>query len=433
MMPTIDKRDYFLRAMNAQCYRYKAWVIEAFASVENLTAKGKPYPYALTRHPDNSYSYLDPDTQKETLLEGTFKDHGPFHFLEQLIVGAHELPNVGQNTVTFYGNILVNCTCLVYAFGDKVPFQSGPMTVAKMEAVIEKRLTDQPLDKAPPGSLSIAEFKKFNEGIRHLEGFSQLCVPSASKKTMTVSPLVLKRRDELLKQYKDQLNDPVVQAHIDRELIQMERDWLKGDPGERFYIKSKSYDIVRKRLFLLLGSESGFGKTGDVITKSLSEGWDIKNLPAMANSLRSGSFSRGAETALGGVDAKNNYRIFQNTTVAEDDCGTKLGLRVTLTPAMSKHFISSSVIEQDGTLTELTEDNVLGYCDRPITLRSVAYCRTPDQNICGVCVGKKIAATPNAISTYASDLGSSFVLLFLAKTHGVALKTSKVHFRSMLR
>lgn len=434
----INKRDYFIRALNAGCYLHKSWVIEAFSVVEKMHADPKDYPYALHRREKGTYYYIDPEDGNETFIEGTFLEGGPFHFMEEIIVGHDEVPNIHQNTVTFYGNLLVNYVCLVYAFGAKVEFEAGPMSVAKMEARIEPRLADLPEGRtirnagADADKLYVDEFKRFNDGISHLTGFSQLCVPSATPKTMTVSPEVIKRRDELFRQYEGQLEDPVVQAHIDKELIQMERDWMKGDPGERFYIKGKSYDVVRKKVFLYYGQESGFGKVGKTITRSLNEGWDIKNLPDMANALRNGSYSRGALTALGGVDAKNNYRMFQNTVVSEPDCGSKLGLRITLTADIAKYFISSYVIEKDGTLVELTEDNLSRYTGEPIVLRSVGYCKTANQNLCGVCVGSRIAQTPNAISTYASDIGSKFLLAFLAMMHGKAVKSNKVRYLTEL-
>jgi hypothetical protein len=430
---TISKRDYFIRALNSGAYKHKEWVIHCFAVISHATESVTHYPYKLHTTADGAFYFVS-DDNKRVFIEGTFLHTAPFHLMEEIIVGHDEVPNIHQNTVTFYGNLLVNYVCLIYGFGDKVEFVPGPMTVAKMEALIEPRLADTPKGNAPrdPNKLYIDEFKRFNDGISHLTGFSQLCVPSATPKTMTVSPEVIKRRDELFKQYEGQLEDPVIQAHIDKELIQMERDWMKDDPGERFYIKSKSYDVVRKKVFLYYGQESGFGKTGKTITSSLNEGWDINNLPDMANALRNGSYSRGALTALGGVDAKNNYRMFQNTVVAEPDCGSKLGLRLTLTPDMARYFISSYVIEKDGSLVELTEENLPMYTGEPIVLRSVGYCKTANQNLCGVCVGSRIAQTPNAISTYASDIGSKFLLAFLAMMHGKAVKSNKVHYLTEL-
>lgn len=426
---TISKRDYYIRALNSGAYRHKEWVIRCFAVISHAKESSTHYPYKLHSTDDGAFYYVNEDN-KRVFIEGTFLHTAPFHLMEEIIVGHNEVPNIHQNTVTFYGNLLVNYVCLVYAFGDKVEFKPGPTTVADMEARIEPRLADMPEGRAMrlPDKLYVDEFKRFNDGISHLGGFSQLCVPSATPKTMTVSPEVIKRRNELFKKYEGQLEDPVIQAHIDKELTQMERDWMKGDPGERFYIKGKSYDVVRKKTFLYYGQESGFGKTGKTITQSLNEGWDIKNLPDMANALRNGSYSRGALTALGGVDAKNNYRMFQNTVVAEPDCGSKLGLRITLHADMAKYFISSYVIEKDGTLVELTEENLPSYTNKPIVLRSVGYCKTANQNLCGVCVGSRIAQTPNAISTYASDIGSKFLLAFLAMMHGKAVKSNKVHY-----
>lgn len=438
MIKTIDKRDYFIQAMNAQCYRHKAWIIEAFSHVPHLaseTKKGPSWPYALYRDAEGYYTHIEGDPDK-IYIQGAFREGGPLHFLEEIMVAAGEVPNVRQNTVTYYGNLLVNYVCLVYAFGNKMEFVPGPTTISGMESRIQSKLVSVPEHAKAERiaeALYIDEFKLFNDGVRHLEGLSQLCVPSASEKTMTVSPEVIKRRDELFKEHAHELDDPLVQAKIDKELIAMEKAWIKGDPAERFYIKGKSYDVVRKRLFLYQGQENGFGKTGKTITTSLTEGWDIKNLPAMANALRNGSYSRGFLTALGGVEAKGNYRIFQNTVVAEEDCGSKMGMRILLTPETAKHFISSSVIEKNGSVTELTTDNVGKYIGHPIVVRSVAYCKTPNQNICAVCVGKKIATTPNAISTYASDLGSLFVSLMLAAMHGVALKTAKVDYIADLR
>lgn len=429
-MNTIDKAEYFLRALRANCHHYKAWVIEAFAEVEALSdpthAVGRKYPYALTRHPDRSYTFIDPETRMEVTLEGTFKRGAPFQLMEPLSLTPGDLENVRHELLTCYGNALVNAVCLIYPFGSKVEFQTGLLSVKSLEKLIEKRLTDN--DKADEGDISIAEYKQFNDAIRHLEGFTQLCVPSASIKTMTVSPHVIKRRNELFEQYKGQLNDPVIQARIDKELSAMEREWMKGDPADRFYISDKSYDVVRKRMHRMIGSESGFGKTGEFIQTSLTEGLNVEDMPSMINALRNGSYSRGALTALGGVGTKRNYRTFQNTTVIEEDCGSKLGLRILMTPELAKHFVSSSIVNADGTVTELTSENIDQYVNKRVTVRSVAYCHTPDQNVCAVCVGKKIAATPNAISTYAADLGSTFLVSFLAAAHGAVLKVTTLDY-----
>jgi len=431
-MISVPKREYYLAALRAGCYRYKQWVIECFAEVDDLGEKPRPYPFALYRDAGGYYFHEGGHTDERTYLDGALKEHGPFAFMEELVLGPGDLENVTEATVTCYGNALVNATALIYAFGSKVPFLTGPLTVAGIEKKLEPRLIGN--EDTPHGAknLTIGEYKKFCDGITHLNGLTPLCVPGATPKTLTIDKAILKRRDELFKEYKDRLDDPIVQAHITDELVKMDKASFKGDPAERFYIKSKSFEVVRKRLHLFVGEESGFGKKGSFIKSSLAEGWNIEELPSMANAMRAGSFNRGSRTALGGVEAKNNYRIFQNTVVAEDDCGTTLGLRIVLTDDMIKHWLGHYVIEKDGHNVELTDENMAQYVNKPIIVRSPAYCKTAKQNLCARCVGSRIATTPTAISTYASDLGSKFLSLMLASVHGVALKTHKFSYHELL-
>lgn len=435
MARSIPKLDYFLAALKAGSYKHKDWVLEAFSPVASYNADTQeaPYPYAL-KVEGGHYTAEDPLTHEALTLLDAKAGTPPFAFLEKVTVKPGAIENVHQALETCYGSILVNQTVLVYAFGNKVPYQTGTLKVSGLEKLIEPRLTTTPEDGRPRRGdrLYMDEYKRFNEGIRYLEGFASICVPSATPKTITVSKEVLKRRDELVKQYGEQLEDPVVLAKVTKELTDMDRAWMKGDPAERFYIKDKSFDVVRKRLFIMQGQESGFGKTGKTITSSLSEGWNVENIPAMANSQRNGSYSRGFLTALGGVEAKGNYRIFQNTVVAEEDCGSKLGLRLKLTKDIARHFISHSVIHADGKLTELTEENLSKYIDTEVSIRSVAFCKTKGQNVCATCIGKNIAKTPNAISTYSASLGSTFVLWLLAAAHGSALKTRNIRYLSNL-
>jgi hypothetical protein len=432
-MNSIAKRDYYLKALRAGCYCYKQWILEAFTQVDNLGKEPRDFPYALFKDAKGYYFFDFEKKDGEAIyLEGTFKTHGPFQLMERMNLVPGDLENVSEPIETCYGNALVNATVLIYAFGSKVSFMTGPLTVAGIERKIEPRLISNHEKPQGAKNLTIGEYKRFNEGFRHLDGLSQICVPSATPKTLTIDKSVLKRRDELLKEYKDRIDDPLVQAHITEELVKLDRASFKGDPAERFYLKSKSFEVIRKRMHIFVGEESGFGKKGSFIPTSLSEGWNIEELPSMSNAMREGSFNRGSRTALGGVEAKNNYRIFQNTVVAEEDCGTKLGLRITLSAFMAKYWIGMYVINSDETLTEITHDNYRDFIDKAMVVRSPAYCKTAKQNLCAKCVGSQLAKTPTAISTFAADVGSTFLQTLLASAHRVALKSHKFSYVGQL-
>lgn len=425
----MHKRDYFIAAMKAECYRYKQWVIEAFSIVPQFKTEGRSYDYGLIRPSSQSDElvFIDPNTGSAISIEGASKGKALFDFHEELVIGPGDIPNLKSNITTTYGNLFVNYLCLVYPFGDKIDYMEGRIAIGKIEKIIESRLVDDPAPGAnlnDPTNITVSEYIRFNEAALSLAGFTQLCVPAGSPKALMTDPKVAVRRQELLEQYKGQLNDPAIQARISDELIAMDKAWIKGDVSEGFFLKDKSFDVVRKKMYLLLGAETGFGVHGDLITTSLDDGWDAKDLPAMNNSLREGSFNRGAQTALGGEATKFNYRIFQNTTVVSEDCGSTLGLPVKLTKDNIDGYISSSVITAKGPV-EITKENQDSFIDKEIILRSPAYCLAEAPSFCAVCIGKRIASTPTAIGTYAADVGSKFMGLFMAATHGTALKTRK--------
>lgn len=430
------KRDYFLLSLKNGSYYYKRWVFEAFS----ITRPGPAHEYkmGLHVHDDGRYFfYEDPDKKENKIfLDDAMPGEPVFSPLEKLILKAGDLENVFETVITTYGNALVNQMILVYPFGAKIPYISGPMKIGSIEKIILDRWDDKApqsrdRESLPTAPIRTSEYKRFNEAVGQLPGFSQLCVPSATRKTMTADPAMIKRRDELLLANKDRLHDPVVLASILDELTKMDRAWMKGDPGERFYIKDKSYDVVRLKVFIMQGISTGFGEAADLIPTSLDEGWDISKLPAMINQLRDGSYSRGAQTALGGVVAKDNNRIFQNSTVSEDDCGSKRGLPTWMSSEKAPHYIGNYMLH-DGELVLLDEENVKQFFGKIIEVRSPIYCLTEGANFCAKCMGERIASTPQALSTYASDVGSLFLSLFMAAMHGKSLKTTEMDLDTAL-
>lgn len=429
------KRDYFLLALRSGLYQYKRWVLEAFAITE--LKPHSEYNHRLVRTEDGRYGVFDQETGETTPIVDAFPDEPLFRPLEAVALKAGDMENVSSDVKTTYGNLLVNQILLCYPFGAKIDFIAGPITIGAIEKIIQKRWDDdvpeEEAAKLPPSKQPIrtSEYLKFNEGAGQLPGLSQLCVPSATRKTMTADPAMIKRRDELLEKHKHELHDQVVLSKILAELVAMDKEWMKGDPGERFYIKGKSYDVVRLKIFIMQGISTGFGEAADLITSSLDEGWDISKLPAMVNQLRDGSFSRGAQTALGGVEVKFNYRIFQNSTVIDEDCGTKRGLKYVITKDNAKHFSSNYWIKQGQSML-LTDEMLESLTGKEIAIRSPIYCRSSGANFCRYCVGEEIAKTPQALSTYAASVGSNMMLAFMGAMHGKSLRTERVKLEETL-
>lgn len=161
-----------------------------------------------------------------------------------------------------------------------------------------------------------------------------------------------------------------------------------------------------------------------MIENSLSEGWDIEKLPAMIDSMRDGSYNRGLMTALGGESVKFLFRIFATTRITEEDCGSKLGLPVTLTDENVKRYIGNTIILKDKTQVKLDNTNMKNFIGQSVMVRSPGMCRVGSSNFCMTCLGEQLRGSENSLPALASEVGSKMLSIFMAKMHGTALTTT---------
>ncbi len=442
----MNKFEYFTRCMAAECYRSKAWVISAFSVVISQPAVNKQFlsdverrvfQYQLRRNEAGLPYFIDPDTNSEVVIDDGNADEPVFQFRDTITLPAGTCINLDQDIETTYGAWLFNNILLVYPFGNKIPYAANGYTIKDLETLIEKRLADDPADgttttESDPRKqpIYVSEYIRFNEAAGSLTGFTQLCVPAATPMTLTIDPAILKRRDELFAQYKDQLHDPAIQARISEELTQMDRASFEKDPDRGFYYRDKSFSVTRKKLFLFNGSEMGFTGAGKFITSSLNEGINPEDIPDLASGQRYSSFSRGANTALGGVAVKYNLRMFQNVLITPGDCGARLCKPQRLTKSNFDDFVGRYHQVNGKTLPITAADTAL--IGSEIELRTPLFCHAEHGNFCSICAGDQLASTPDAISTYAASIGSVMMLVSMKKMHGTALKLTKYDYKFRL-
>lgn len=433
-----SRHQYFLEAMQAEAFIHKAWIINAFSVVRRYDTSAR-YPYRLVASEDPKDMrvwFIDPNNNNlPTVIDGTHRATPLFNFTEPFELKPNDLANVTQPITTTCGSVLFNAMAIVWPFGSKIEFMNGEIKGSKLEKLIAGRLTDDvdnPEDEKPD-RIYVRELLRYCEAMSAIAGLTQLNTPGASPKSMSVDPAIIKRRDELLKQYAGQLHDPAIVARIEGELVAMDREWFKGDPAERFYIKGSSFDVTRKRAFIMYGVETGFSDTSkgvSLIVPSLKEGWDLTKLPGIAETARAGSYNRGHQTAMGGESVKYFYRIFQNTRVLEDDCGSKGGLPWVITQDNFRSFVGLYMVDSDGKTVpipvtqESVDSKIVG---RTIIVRSPMLCKTKAPSFCARCVGDVLAASPTSLHIAASDVGSTFMYAFMKKMHGTALKVARYH------
>lgn len=446
----MNKRDFFLQAMEAGRFKDKSWLIAAFTIKptyeRDMVSEEKREPWSIyylipddgdRRQPELVCFGDDPATpiELDDVDYSSNDPRPPFFFDEFLTLHPGEAENNYRDEPVeiSYGTLLVNYMLLIYPFQGKIPLMEGKIKIKAIEKIIEKRLSDQTDD---PNALTVEEYNRYRKATGLLDGLTQLSVPSATEKTMTHHPDTEKRKQELLEQYKGRLDDPTVVATIQEELKKLDQEHLAGDDAEGFYIKDKFLDVARMKGHLMMGREEAFGDAdnAEVLTNSLAEGIDVSKMPAMVNSLREGSYDRGSQTQLGGVATKSILRALQNASIEEDDCKSELGFTMTPTTDTQDQFIGLYAFSGTGTeVYEVTEDNVQQLVDKPTAFRSPFFCRTAKSGFCKTCIGRRYEDSPDSLASAGANVGSTFMNIFMKSFHGKALSTVKYRIQDELR
>lgn len=321
--------------------------------------------------------------------------------------------------LTDVGKFLMNQLLLVYPFGDIVPYMNERFDPGKLDDMVAKLIMD--------GKVTRDMYNTYLEnGYWYCEDGS-LSTAAWSEKSLTTDPQVAIRKKQLFEENKDHLDDPIVLAKIEKELIDMDKKWLEGDAAAPFYAVEggKAWKEQRKKMFIMVGMSVAFDKDASKITfqpNSLEEGWEVNHVDTMANDIRRGSYGRGIETAKGGVQTKFVLRIFQDVTVDQDDCGTKRGITVTITDTNYKEYISRYLT--DGSL--ITADNVKNLIGKTVKIRSPMYCESKP-GFCYKCCGDTFRKLDvKAIGMQAIAVTGNMTSLSMKSMHTSSLSAKKI-------
>lgn len=418
-------KQYLLTALNGNAYKYKAWIFDCFSL---MIKKGSTdYPFYLVKG-DKKYSFYNTITEQVEIIEDSDSSKPLFTFQDVINITPGEVPNLKQNVTTTVGQLLTNFITLIDAFDDKIEYQNGEFNIDFVESIISERLvTDKQYsnkdDYKSDSPIYVSEYLNYINNITSLEGITQLSVPSASPRTLTTDPNIVKRKKELLEENKDNLTDPAVIAKIESELVEMDRQWIKGDASEGFYIKDKHYGEVRKKAHVMYGLQSGFGEVTHLSTNSLDQGWEIEKMPGMINSLREGTYARGHGTAMGGYETKIVNRMLQNLAVGKDDCGTQLGWDVKFNKSNAKNYIGLYYLDKNKKTFPITKENYQSFIGQDLTVRSPQFCKETGTQYCKKCLGDQNSESTNALSSYIAEITSELMLISMAKMHTTQIKT----------
>lgn len=350
-----------------------------------------------------------PDDQ-DVELEDTKQPYTSFEQEGTLPVGV--LKNTTKPMKTTIGKVALNYLLLSEPFGDVIPYVNGPWDSDAIERDIVNALVS--------GKISVADGYQYVDNVYYLGSYSDFCVPSLSEKAVSVDPSVIKRRDELFKKYKGQLDDPKIMMLIESELIDLDIATMNGDVSNGFMTTRATYSNQRKRMFLTVGMVSKFGGAPghDFIQSSLDDGWDMNDFPKVANEIRGGSYSRGMETAKGGDIAKQIGRRFQETSIVMDDCETPTTFKIAIDDHNKDEYMYRNIVVR-GALVELNEDNITKFIGKTVNMRTPMSCIAKN-GYCYACMDtrfKKLEVT--LLNTQLLQIGSKIMLNSMKAMHVV--------------
>jgi len=420
--------------MKAQAHYNREWILRAMTTVIG-EIPGEPKPWTL-RHTDKAVEVYVPNGNNGfdwEVLEDTKPYEIPFIYHDDCgPLRAGDVENLKEDRPedNTWGDLIFNSRVLVYALGDRYPYQAGQVEIKKIAKIVcDKMISDVPEAEEDPAQIYVKHYKRLGRAIGDLCGY-EIFIPSMTELSLQPPPDNKQLRDKLFEEHKGQLDDPVIQAKIQDIMIKNYMDMIKGNPAEGFLLKAKSFKTAIKRMFLIHGPEGGFEEGGraTLIPNSLLEGLDVNYYPEMVNSLRAGSFFRGALTALAGEDVDLMNRVFQNAKIVPEFCETdEQFIQKVESRRVGRNFLI------DGKIVQITEENLPEYEGRIYPMYSPGYCKTPNGDMCAICAGAKLAKYPDSLGSMIGDIPSVMMARMMASAHAKALQTTDLDVENFLR
>lgn len=398
-----DKSKWFKEAIKANAWKrfswiYRAYMVTKLTNTQDAFQPDKPEPNHMDLFKDSNsddYAFYDKEKNEFIRLEGHVVTEPLLGYDEIFELKAGECPNLKEDVKTTYGIALFNLLWLVHPFGTKFNYINGEFKPKKIQDMIVDAASNTDPNKP---TVTPDEINKWKDIVLATASLSPVAVPTADRNSLTVSKKVLEERDRLLKENKDKLTDAAVVADIEKQLIDLDAGLNKGALSENFYGPApKLRNMGRKRQFIMYGLEGGLDGELKCIPKSLNEGMDFENTSVSADTITSASASRGLLTAQGGELVKYNLRMFQNSSIKMEDCGTKKGIVMQVNDITS-NFLPNRFAIINGKTIVLTKDNLKQLAGKTIIVRSPGYCIAPDRDMCQKCTDVNLARKPNGIA-----------------------------------
>ena len=242
--------------------------------------------------------------------------------------------------------------------------------------------------------LNIEVYKRFCKRTQKFMPFVSILAPNHSDNMLTITKKINKRKAELIKENKEAFDngDVIIVDKVSKELLEYARELMKDDPAMDMFLSGAggSFENNFKNMFIMRGSvqDPDPRKSYNIITSNYVDGVSKEEYSKLANTLAAGPYSRSKKTELGGYWEKLFMTAFQHIVLQDpgSDCGTKRHIVLDVTEKNIGSIMYCFVINNDGSLTEITSKNKDKFIGKKVKLRFSSMCESKN-GICNKCAG----------------------------------------------
>lgn len=259
----------------------------------------------------------------------------------------------------------------------------------KMYGKIEQQLSYALIED----KITVDSLRKYEDTMQWIMPFEDVLAPNHTEKMITCTKIINKRKEELIKKHKDEIEkgNIVIAKEIEDELLALAKEYLGDDPCIDTILSGAggNFENNFKNMYVMKGAirnpDPNAKQQYNIVTSNYIDGVKADEYPIIAGAGAAGAYSRGKKTETGGYWEKLFVSAYQYLQLDPpgSDCGTDKYITVHLT----KNNISDYMYCYTTNGKLITSDNANEFIDKIVHLRFASMCKSKT-GICNKCAGE---------------------------------------------
>jgi DNA-directed RNA polymerase subunit beta' len=284
--------------------------------------------------------------------------------------------------------------------------------------------------------INTMQYKNFIQYVDFIMPWETVLAPAQSERLLSCTKEIDKMKAKLLKENKEAVDsgDPAVVESIEKKLLDFAKEYLKDDPSLDAYLSGAGGTLENnfKNMYIMKGvirnPDPNAKQEYNTASSSFLDGISSEEYSLLANSLSGGPYSRAKKTEIGGYWEKLIEAAVNTVKIdgPDTDCGTTRYIETVLTDDIISSFMYSYIIKDNGTLEELTSENIDKYRNKKVKVRSTMFCKSKT-GVCHHCAGNFFyrRGNPN-IGLACSQIATVLKLRSMKSFHDSTITTAEM-------